>query len=449
MAVDVLAGWIAFARSILPVLVQAGVTAGAQRISFGVAQLIWVILLYANDRYRADPTLSRFGEMQTIFKMTLAVILVAIVGNELFHLPVVIPSSLFLQYWIILVMGMSSGRLAVRHVQKLFLRKGYGRKNTLVVGVNHRARNLVTQLSDPKLGYQVVGFVTPDFDGSNGREVEGIPVLGSVKNLPETIHDHRISEVVIALDKPNHDRLLDIITLSNGSPVSLKIIPDMYEVVSGLAKTEQLYGVPLIQINPEIITSHQKFFKRLIDIVVSLLVLVPLLPVWIATSIAIKIDSKGPVLYRQERLGRYGRKFIMNKFRSMVHNAESHTGPVWAREGDPRITGMGRFLRRFRLDEIPQFLNVLKGDMSVVGPRPERPFFVQQLMAEFPFYYRRFKIRPGITGWAQIKHAYDSSLEDVRQKLKYDFFYIENLSLSLDFLIMLRTVKVMISGKGQ
>ena len=133
----------------------------------------------------------------------------------------------------------------------------------------------------------------------------------------------------------------------------------------------------------------------------------------------------------------------------MVHNAESHTGPIWAKEGDPRITHVGWLLRRFRLDEIPQFINVLMGDMSVVGPRPERPYFVQKLMDEFPFYYRRYKVRPGITGWAQIKHSYDSTVDDVRQKLKYDFFYIENLSLSLDFLIMLRTAVVMLSGRGQ
>ncbi|MFQ6616376.1 MAG: sugar transferase [Fidelibacterota bacterium] len=449
LAVDFSAGWIAFGRSILPVLKEAQVAAPAQWLSYGIVQMVWIILLYAYNGYQADPTLSRFGEIQALFKITLVVVLAAVVGNEVLNLPVAVPSSVFLKYWIIFVLALSTGRLMVRHVQKLFLRKGYGRKNTLVVGLNHRAQDLVTQLSDPKLGYHVVGFVTPNLDGSNGEKIGGVPVLGSVKNLTETIQEHRISEVVIALEKPNHDRLLDIITLSNGSPVSLKIIPDMYEVVSGLAKTEQLYGVPLIQINPEIITPQQKFFKRLIDIAVSLLVLVALFPVWVLVSIAIKIDSRGPILYRQDRLGRYGRKFIMYKFRSMVHNAESRTGPIWAREDDPRITATGRFLRRFRLDEIPQFLNVVKGDMSVVGPRPERPFFVQQLMAEFPFYYRRFKLRPGITGWAQIKHAYDSSLEDVRQKLKYDFFYIENLNLSLDFLIMFRTLKVMISGKGQ
>ena len=223
----------------------------------------------------------------------------------------------------------------------------------------------------------------------------------------------------------------------------------MYEVVSGLAKTEQIQGVSLVQIHPEVISFPGKILKRVIDIVIALLVLVPLSPVWVVFALAIKIDSRGPIFYRQERVGFEGQHFIAYKFRSMVKDAESMTGPVWARHDDPRVTRMGRFLRRFRLDEIPQFINALKGDMSVVGPRPERPYFVQKLMDEFPFYYRRHKMRPGITGWAQIKHSYDSSLDDVRQKLKYDFAYIENYSLTLDFLVMIRTVGVMFLGRGR
>ena len=254
--------------------------------------------------------------------------------------------------------------------------------------------------------------------------------------------------MVIALERPEHSRLLEILTKANGAPVSLRIIPDMYEVVSGLAKTEELYGLPLVEINPEILTVQQRFAKRLLDIVVATLVVVPAFPIWLLVALAIKIESKGPVLYRQERVGKNSKRFVINKFRSMVDEAETVTGPVWAEAEDTRITKVGRLLRRFRLDEVPQFFNVFSGDMSVVGPRPERPYFVQKLVEEFPFYYRRHKIRPGITGWAQIKHSYDSSLSDVKEKLKYDFFYIENSSLSLDFLIMFRTVLVMLSGKG-
>ena len=445
--VDGVAGWLAFSRTIYPNF-TADLNATMAWPLFFLLQTVWVFLFYANGRYRVDPTLSRFAEIQTLFKITLSFAVMFVIGNELFPMAKGIPSSVVLKYWFFLIICLTSGRLLVRQVQKILLRRGYGRKNTLVVGINDRARRVARQLDNGFHGYNLVGFVTPDENGDETEVMEG-PVLGSVKSLEDVIQRHHVSEVVIALEKPNHDKLLDIITMANGAPVSLKIIPDMYEVVSGLAKTEHLQGVPLVQIHPEVISFPEKVMKRLIDIITALLVLVPLSPVWFVVAVAIKIDSRGPIFYRQERVGFNARRFIAYKFRSMVKDAESMTGPVWASHDDPRITRMGRFLRRFRFDEVPQFMNVLKGDMSVVGPRPERPYFVQKLMDEFPFYYRRYKMRPGITGWAQIKHSYDSSLDDVRQKLKYDFSYIENYSLSLDFVVMIRTIGVMLLGRGR
>jgi lipopolysaccharide/colanic/teichoic acid biosynthesis glycosyltransferase len=185
------------------------------------------------------------------------------------------------------------------------------------------------------------------------------------------------------------------------------------------------------------------------DVCLAIPMLIISSPLWLIITAIIKFDSKGPVFYKQERVGKNHELFFIYKFRTMVANAEEITGPVWAKESDPRITRMGRILRRFRLDELPQLLMVINGGMSLIGPRPERPYFVEKLVKEFPFYYRRHKIRPGITGWAQIKHPYDQDIKDVRQKLKYDFYYIENLSFSLDFKILLSTVWVMISGKGR
>ncbi|MDP6456389.1 MAG: sugar transferase [Candidatus Marinimicrobia bacterium] len=445
--VDGVAGWLAFSQTIY-LHFAADFNATTVWLLFLLLQTVWVSLFYLNGRYRVDPTLSRFEEIQTLFKITLFIAVVSVIGNELFPVTEGIPSSAILQYWFFFIVCLTLGRLVVRQIQKILMRKGYGRKNTLVVGINERARRVALQLENGFHGYNLVGFMTPDENGDKTAVDEG-PVLGSIKSLEEAIQRYHVSEVVIALEKPNHDKLLDIITIANGAPVSLKIIPDMYEVVSGLAKTEQIQGVSLVQIHPEVISFPGKILKRVIDIVIALLVLVPLSPVWVVFALAIKIDSRGPIFYRQERVGFEGRHFIAYKFRSMVKDAESMTGPVWARHDDPRVTRMGRFLRRFRLDEIPQFINALKGDMSVVGPRPERPYFVQKLMDEFPFYYRRHKMRPGITGWAQIKHSYDSSLDDVRQKLKYDFAYIENYSLTLDFLVMIRTVGVMFLGRGR
>ena len=189
--------------------------------------------------------------------------------------------------------------------------------------------------------------------------------------------------------------------------------------------------------------------KRFMDLILSVLFFVTGLPFYIIFGLLIKLDSKGPVLFKQIRAGLQNSSFLLYKFRSMGFHAEADTGPIWTAQNDPRITKVGQFLRRFRFDEFPQLLNVLKGEMSLVGPRPERPFFVEKLKQEYPFYMRRLKVRPGITGWAQIKHPYDEQLEDVREKLRYDFYYIENVSLWLDLKIIIRTVRVMLSGKGR
>lgn len=447
LTVDLLAGWFAMSQTIFQ---SSSLSQSELWILFVMVQAVWAILFYANSRYRVDPTLSRFREIQSLLKITLAAVILAILFNEMFPSRLGMESAILLTYWFYLVTGLTVGRLAVRRVQKAFMVRGYGKKKTVIIGTDTRAQDIADHLVAESSGYDLVGFVKSNADDVTESEVNGtFPVLGSMRNIRRIIDDYHVNEVVIALEKPDHNRLLNMLTQTNGAPVSLRIIPDMYEVISGLAKTEELYGLPLVDINPEILTVQQKIAKRLIDMIVSLAVMVPLLPIWIIVSAAIKIESSGPVLYRQERVGQNGKVFLINKFRSMVHQAETMTGPVWAEESDPRITGMGRLLRRFRLDEVPQFINVFLGHMSVIGPRPERPYFVQKLMEEFPFYYRRHKIRPGISGWAQIKHSYDSSISDVRQKLKYDFFYIENMSLSLDFLIMFRTVLVMLSGKGQ
>ena len=186
--------------------------------------------------------------------------------------------------------------------------------------------------------------------------------------------------------------------------------------------------------------------KRLIDIIIGSIGLLICIPLWFLISILIKIDSRGPVFYQQERMGKNGKIFYINKFRSMVSDAEAKTGPVWAATEDKRITTIGRLLRRFHFDETPQLINILKGDMSIVGPRPERPYFVKKLKQTYPFYSRRFKIRPGVTGWSQINQPFDVNVKDVHQKLKYDFFYIENMSLRLDVNILLKTILVVLRG---
>jgi exopolysaccharide biosynthesis polyprenyl glycosylphosphotransferase len=217
----------------------------------------------------------------------------------------------------------------------------------------------------------------------------------------------------------------------------------------GQARTNQIYGFPLIEIFPEIMPLWERRFKRLIDLAFATTVLILGAPFWLILAVIIKFDSPGPIFYRQERVGKDGRKFSIVKFRTMVQNAEQLTGPKWADKDDPRITRVGRFMRKWRLDEFPQFINVLRGEMSLVGPRPERPFFIEKLKKEVPFYMRRLKVQPGITGWAQVKGSYDNTIDDVKQKLQFDFFYVENMSLTLDCKILLHTIYVMLAGKGQ
>ena len=299
------------------------------------------------------------------------------------------------------------------------------------------------------LGYDIIGFVQANDDDNIDQYDTSIPILGEEDQLKDIILSNQVSEVVLALDKLQHNRMMEVITHANGSPVSIKIVPDMYEVISGLARTEQIYGVPLIQVNPNLKTFYNKYIKRVIDLIITIPCLMIFLPFWGIISIMIKLDSSGPVLYKQDRIGENNTTFTIRKFRSMHYDAEKDSGPVWASDEDPRITRTGAWLRRFRLDEIPQLINVVKGEMSIVGPRPERPFFIDKLMQEFPFYYRRHKVRPGITGWSQIKQPYDMDIDDVRKKLKYDFYYIENLSFSLDIKILASTFWVMLSGKGR
>jgi exopolysaccharide biosynthesis polyprenyl glycosylphosphotransferase len=257
-----------------------------------------------------------------------------------------------------------------------------------------------------------------------------------------------ISEVILALDKHEGDIMLEVVAACDSDNVSIKIIPDLYEIISGQARTSQLYGSPLINITPLLMPEWEKKIKRLLDLVISIIIIIISQPLFIITAIAIKYESKGPIFYKQERSGLNGKTFKIIKFRSMSSDAEKLSGPVWSTKDDPRITNVGKFIRKVRIDELPQMVNVLKGEMSLVGPRPERPFFVEKLSEEIPFYKRRLKVRPGVTGWAQVKHKYDENVEDVKEKLRYDLFYIENMSLSNDFKILFRTVFVVLFGQG-
>lgn len=411
----------------------------------------WLIVFFFFGLYRSWYAQSRFDELTTMFKATTFGVLVLFFAIFIDDRGAGTPLQsrlLILLYWMLVLVFAGGGRALVHTFERRLLEAGIGLRNTLIVGLSAKAKELYEIIrAYPALGHRIVGFV-PVTREPHEDSFRNVPVIDSVQSLPEIIDRYEVRDVLIALDSSEHDKLLYVIAACNSHDVSLKIMPDLYDIISGQARTNQIYGFPLIEIMPELMQPWEKATKRAIDIVISFAILFVGLPLWLLVALMIRLDSKGPVFYTQERVGKDGERFRVIKFRSMYHDAELESGPVWANRGDPRITRIGKLLRKARIDEVPQFINVLDGDMSLVGPRPERPFFVEQLSKEIPLYRRRLKVRPGITGWAQVKHKYDESVEDVRRKVQYDLFYIENMSLRMDFKILLNTITVVLLGKG-
>ncbi|ARA91744.1 exopolysaccharide biosynthesis polyprenyl glycosylphosphotransferase [Rhodothermaceae bacterium RA] len=432
----------------------------------------WLVLFFFAGLYRERYAASRFDELVSLMKVVTVGILVLFFLLFIDALDAESARTNLLFYWATVFVLVAAGRIAVRSVQKALILRGYGVHKALIVGWSEQVEQLYDDVARyPAAGLRVVGAIRMRRDGTvpvpAGGDGASLDLGGgagdtdvlarqaletevqSIEALPRLIDELGVQDVLIALGSEDRGPLMEVLRLCDGKPVSLKLVPDFYTVIGGMARTEHIYGLPLIEVMPEPMPAWEESAKRLIDLSVSLLVLVLGLPLWVTLGVLVRLTSPGPAIYRQVRVGRHGRPFTMYKFRTMHQNAEAETGPVWAREDDPRYTPLGRWLRRTRLDEIPQFWNVLKGDMSLVGPRPERPYFVEKLAREIPLYNRRHRVKPGITGWAQVKWKYDESLEDVRQKVKFDLFYIENMSLRMDFKILFRTVVTALRGEGQ
>lgn len=320
---------------------------------------------------------------------------------------------------------------------------------TLMVGSDAKALELYLDLEDQRQasGNLFKGFVRVKERGNYPLK-EHIPYLGNIDKLADLIDEYQIEEVIIALESSEHESLQNILTKLESKNVVVKVIPDMYDILSGSVRMDSIYGTPLIQVTQDIMAPWQQFSKRTSDLIVSLLGLIVLSPVYLFTSICVKFSSPGPVFYAQERIGKGGKPFNIYKFRSMYVDAESK-GPALSSDHDPRITPLGRFMRKVRLDEIPQFYNVLIGDMSLVGPRPERQFFIDQIVVLAPHYRHLHKVKPGITSWGMVKYGYAENVEQMIRRMKFDLLYIENMNLLVDLKILIYTVQTVLLGRGK
>jgi exopolysaccharide biosynthesis polyprenyl glycosylphosphotransferase len=412
--------------------------------------LYWLILYYLGGYYNDVWRRSRIKEVSGTFTISIIGVVILffllLLDDEVSSYKAYY-NTLFILF--ILHYGFTLFfRLLTATYIKVQLRKKRIGFNTIIVGNNIKALELVNEIQADVIsqGYLLVGFV--DSCQEDVFLNNKLPFLGNFQNLPQLIKIYEVEEVILTIESSKHNEIIKVTNLLEEEKVILKIIPDIYDMMSGSVKMQNVLGTVLIEINHEILPQWQRVFKRGIDILVSLFALFVFSPIYIALALAVKFSSKGPIFFRQIRIGLHGKPFHIIKYRTMVVNAESD-GPALSSKNDQRITPVGKWLRKYRLDEIPQFYNVLIGEMSLVGPRPERKYFIDQIIKIAPHYKHLHRVKPGITSWGQVKYGYAENVEQMVERLKFDILYIENMSIAVDFRIMIYTLNTILRGRGK
>jgi Undecaprenyl-phosphate glucose phosphotransferase len=376
-------------------------------------------------------------EFLNIFKTSTITVLLLIVIT-FFYRTYSYSRAVMIFFWITTIFALFISRGLTRQLLRWLRKKGFNLRHVLIIGANELGKKVLEKIKEnPWTGFKVVGFIresSPEDSVFYPEYIDNVKVLGGIESINKEIRDAGVDQVFIALPLEAHRDLEKVLRSLEEEVVDIRVIPDFFQFMTLNSGIEDLDGLPVINLSESPLYGWNRVIKRLADITFSLFILLIFSPVMLVISVLIKLTSEGPVFYKQKRLGLGGEVFDMLKFRSMKVDAEKDTGPVWASKDDERVTGIGKLLRRYSFDEIPQFINVLKGDMSIVGPRPERPVFIEGFKKKVPKYMLRHKMKAGITGWAQVNGwRGNTSLE---KRLDHDLFYIENWSLAFDMKIM-------------
>ena len=412
-----------------------------------IVLILWPIVFYFHGLYQSRRGRSRVDEVLTIAMAVLAAtVLLSVVLA--WYRPPAFPGSdqvftysrafvgLFALADLLLVVA---GRMTIRLGLRKIRLSGLNLQRILVIGAGALGREITTKiLAHREMGFEVVGFLDDD-PRKVGSTVCGLPVLGTLRQADEIVNDHDIDQVFVALPLEAHKKMLQVIDVMAQECVEIKLVPDILQYAALRAGLEDLDGTPVINLSQVPLQGWNSMLKRAIDVGMAIAVMIALIPIVPLIALLIWLEDRGPIFYRQERMGLDGKPFMIVKFRSMRVNAEATSGPVWAVRDDPRRTRVGSFLRRTSLDELPQIWNVLTGDMSIVGPRPERPTFVREFKHKIPRYMLRHRVKAGITGWAQV-HGWRGNTS-IKKRIQYDLYYIQNWSLTLDFKILWMTIR--------